>query len=1364
MVVNRRHKDLVSPVQSEGLQTGLSLMRKGVSSLRMAVQTHLKYSNNPQAAAAKLQVLDQTITNLCEMRTVLESGPPSDLEAEEAGHFVSHIDKVLEGLDEGHRCHLSADLESWVASIVRHAMGVAHLAQGTYRHLITRTCQRILQSKFRLFELQEAAVHSPHLSEIRLDYEGVCEVLLDEFCELEKHVNMALLNLIIDTSFFTSQPLEQLASRAIHQQVVGPDLGESDLGEEFISHGDKLCQVAAMASASSMDPKKVRAVRLATSRLDQLLPEVLPTVSAVARHHGNEAAVRHLKGLVQEWGKETETLVRALDSMTDPAAFLDVTEQRMRQGVNVVRGKVCEGNEEETRTGLRQLLAHARRMMQVATHVVDHHCDPLFRNGLMVFIQQLQEARWGVKEASQAVLEDLSHARLVDTLHRRLVLLLDAAADVRQGVKGDNHVDVLNPARQRVRQRHHESDSPSAGGRSAKTKNVVLYPKSTPKHTVVPSTASDVTTRNTELLNEVTNLPPPITFTTTTTTQHHATTPIVKALAAHDIPASLTSQGEGQKRARRKVEREASVKHGEVGQRKGETSLMVQSCGEGLVLSALGGEKGEVSRWIGDILGWTSHLGEVALSLFNHCHQASHKSELRLLTVEMDRVAPQVMEAARFVSAGDRGQTDSLQLLADDWINACRRLVIVVDVAVGDWLLLIESITQAASDQDTNCLKSQLSVLDRNQREMNQLLTRAKLLEGKHIARGSDIVHFFQEAQLELDNLTVTLKTTADSLATTGDNNTVNRTQLVQRGREWCVLMTCLVSELDFVANALSTAGQASLGIPAISTSPTSSVWAFTSLHSKLVPLLQEETGRLKDVLASLVAGGNVLVKKRSEDLSQCLSSILGEVVEIAQNPVDDVTLPQAQLFARLDAGLARSRWTEKAIEAEQFVQRHCHRYSVLITNLLVSTHQSGASLGGAEIVPTEVTQLQVKVKAVSQRALQAIQLTSDLQHRATVRHCLDNLTSLLSTISEAATDYVSGIEAEKSEREVQKASTQWGAKVHCLLSTLRSMSEVKPSVITELEKQLSGQPLGMSAPTPAAPPTTLAPPLSTCTPFVHCHTPVTEWQASLSHTQSAGSPREKETGRTALSVAPQRESPHAPSQSNHSGTLDEAETQVVTMSPYRRSALYTSWLASAQYLGDEVAGWEDSDNHFVHLVHTMAQHCHHMADFARGGTSLKDSEEVGRTGLSLAASGKELETFARSLLAMSTHHRNVEDLRKAADRISTCSNQLHIVASVLYNAPGHPQGDCILARNAANLVDAVRLMFSIAEGISVASPLMAREGNETDCQVVDLLTRWQHKLAAYRSQQALTPRVDELGLRRMERHNPPSLTNLLDQ
>lgn len=39
------------------------------------------------------------------------------------------------------------------------------------------------------------------------------------------------------------------------QDDLGPDVGQSPLVQEFSCHGDKLCQVAGMASASSMDPK-----------------------------------------------------------------------------------------------------------------------------------------------------------------------------------------------------------------------------------------------------------------------------------------------------------------------------------------------------------------------------------------------------------------------------------------------------------------------------------------------------------------------------------------------------------------------------------------------------------------------------------------------------------------------------------------------------------------------------------------------------------------------------------------------------------------------------------------------------------------------------------------------------------------------------------------------------------------------------------------------------------------------------------------------------------------------------------------------------------------------------------------------------
>ena len=52
---------------------------------------------------------------------------------------------------------------------------------------------------------------------------------------------------------------------------------------------------------------------------------------------------------------------------------------------------------------------------------------------------------------------------------------------------------------------------------------------------------------------------------------------------------------------------------------------MLQNCGDELVASAMGEDSASVARWNGDVLGWTAHLGEAALSLLEHCHHAARK-------------------------------------------------------------------------------------------------------------------------------------------------------------------------------------------------------------------------------------------------------------------------------------------------------------------------------------------------------------------------------------------------------------------------------------------------------------------------------------------------------------------------------------------------------------------------------------------------------------------------------------------------------------------------------------------------------------------------------------------------------------------
>lgn len=71
--------------------------------------------------------------------------------------------------------------------------------------------------------------------------------------------------------------------------------------------------------------EEVCAVRFSVHRLEQLDPVVLPAVLSAARRPVNVQAVRQLKLLVQEWTKEMDALIQALDSMTDPGIFLYIS-------------------------------------------------------------------------------------------------------------------------------------------------------------------------------------------------------------------------------------------------------------------------------------------------------------------------------------------------------------------------------------------------------------------------------------------------------------------------------------------------------------------------------------------------------------------------------------------------------------------------------------------------------------------------------------------------------------------------------------------------------------------------------------------------------------------------------------------------------------------------------------------------------------------------------------------------------------------------------------------------------------------------------------------------------------------------------
>ena len=83
--------------------------------------------------------------------------------------------------------------------------------------------------------------------------------------------------------------------------------------------------------------------------------------------------------------------------------FLQLTERKVEEDINTCNGCVLISDPGGLSTVVQSLVGRSRRVAQVAERIVDSHDDPVFRNGLMVYIKQLRKGT----DTCQCLYEDL---------------------------------------------------------------------------------------------------------------------------------------------------------------------------------------------------------------------------------------------------------------------------------------------------------------------------------------------------------------------------------------------------------------------------------------------------------------------------------------------------------------------------------------------------------------------------------------------------------------------------------------------------------------------------------------------------------------------------------------------------------------------------------------------------------------------------------------------------------------------------------------------------------------------------------------------------------------------------------------------
>ncbi|KAH9504332.1 hypothetical protein Btru_064660 [Bulinus truncatus] len=243
---------------------------------------------------------------------------------------------------------------------------------------------------------------------------------------------------------------------------------------------------------------------------------------------------------------------------------------------------------------------------------------------------------------------------------------------------------------------------------------------------------------------------------------------------------------------------------------------------------------------------------------------------------------------------------------------------------------------------------------------------------------------------------------------------------------------------------------------------------------------------------------------------------------------------------------------------------------------------------------------------------------------------------------------------------------------------------------------------------------------------------------------------------------------PHTSSQTgrDHSDQFKLPDSDVNTNSPMGKSV--SVLLKDAQYLGIRLRKWQESMTHLdgqersavVHEALEMARLCSKMALFTKGQGPYKASSEVVSAAVSVVNYSKKIESFANRLHSLAGQCWLADHLKMCILKMNGCSSQLQIIATALHNSPKSHQGDRILVRNASSLLTTVRQMFALVESIAAMGIPDPSSRDEFTNEIISLLVKIRIANESYLSEERKSSQIDELGLRRVELHNPPSLAS----
>lgn len=448
-----RANSLQDPRQTKQLLDSLEILRKCMSMLHTAMCTTIKHPTSEQAQAAKRYILDKVQSTVSDIVVTLKSECHSG-SLGPCGYYTERRNSLLQLL----ACFSSdtrqaSSFDSMVRDLVFHCMVVANSSRRDFQQRVVGHCRYILQFWSDIkgnLKSKEDPVESEH------SFEKACTLLIQQIQMVDKVLMTAVVYQVLDAFLTASSTSDELLG--VTRQILFADSSTKmdlifiqPLVEDFICSADRIIQVTNFISAIAHDAKSLEGVENSKACLTRVRDQIPPLSLELADN--SVQTVQKLHEACQKWNEET---IQLQDAFSDVIAVREFTSITINEMICDRHGCDAAYKEQSYKLFLKHganLICHMKLVVHSVRRYLDRSDDPIYRNGLLVLLKQVQSFQTKVGDSVRDMLSGSSlNVDVYSTFSDNVSTAFRHFKVLREGLDGQQHPHLLSPLREEARQ------------------------------------------------------------------------------------------------------------------------------------------------------------------------------------------------------------------------------------------------------------------------------------------------------------------------------------------------------------------------------------------------------------------------------------------------------------------------------------------------------------------------------------------------------------------------------------------------------------------------------------------------------------------------------------------------------------------------------------------------------------------------------------------------------------------------------------------------------------------------------------------------------------------------------------------------